>query len=115
MLVASPLALALALLFLAGAGVDAGVLPARGGERRRRAGERRSRRRRRLRISAPSSSGSWRSAARCRSSIPAEGAKVLIVKFNDYQCPACGQSYLALQADPREVRRVASRRGASWS
>ena len=27
--------------------------------------------------------------------IPSEGAKVLIVKFNDYQCPACGQSYLA--------------------
>ena len=26
--------------------------------------------------------------------VPAEGAKVLIVKFNDYQCPACGQSYL---------------------
>ena len=26
--------------------------------------------------------------------IPAEGAKVLIVKFNDFQCPACGQSYL---------------------
>jgi uncharacterized membrane protein/protein-disulfide isomerase len=26
--------------------------------------------------------------------IPALGAKVLIVKFNDYQCPACGQSYL---------------------
>jgi uncharacterized membrane protein/protein-disulfide isomerase len=26
--------------------------------------------------------------------IPTEGAKVLIVKFNDYQCPACGQSYL---------------------
>ena len=25
--------------------------------------------------------------------MPAEGAKVLIVKFNDYQCPACGQSY----------------------
>src|SRR5438067_13940523 len=27
--------------------------------------------------------------------IPTEGARVLIVKFNDYQCPACGQSYLA--------------------
>ncbi len=27
--------------------------------------------------------------------MPADGAKVLIVKFNDYQCPACGQSYLA--------------------
>jgi uncharacterized membrane protein/protein-disulfide isomerase len=26
--------------------------------------------------------------------IPADGAKVLIVKFNDFQCPACGQSYL---------------------
>jgi len=26
--------------------------------------------------------------------ISSEGAKVLIVKFNDYQCPACGQSYL---------------------
>jgi protein-disulfide isomerase len=26
--------------------------------------------------------------------VPADGAKVLIVKFNDYQCPACGQSYL---------------------
>ena len=25
--------------------------------------------------------------------IPADGAKVLVVKFNDYQCPACGQSY----------------------
>src|SRR5437588_5020492 len=27
--------------------------------------------------------------------IPNDGAKVLIVKFNDFQCPACGQSYLA--------------------
>jgi len=27
--------------------------------------------------------------------IPSEGAKVLIVKFNDFQCPACGQSYIA--------------------
>jgi uncharacterized membrane protein/protein-disulfide isomerase len=26
--------------------------------------------------------------------IPAEGATVLVVKFNDFQCPACGQSYL---------------------
>jgi uncharacterized membrane protein/protein-disulfide isomerase len=26
--------------------------------------------------------------------VPNDGAKVLIVKFNDYQCPACGQSYL---------------------
>lgn len=26
--------------------------------------------------------------------VPMEGAKVLVVKFNDFQCPACGQSYL---------------------
>jgi uncharacterized membrane protein/protein-disulfide isomerase len=27
--------------------------------------------------------------------VPPDGAKVLVVKFNDFQCPACGQSYLA--------------------
>lgn len=26
--------------------------------------------------------------------VPAEGATVVIVKFNDYQCPACGQTYM---------------------
>lgn len=26
--------------------------------------------------------------------IPSDGAKVLVVKFNDFQCPACGQSYV---------------------
>ena len=26
--------------------------------------------------------------------VPSEGAKVLIVKFNDFQCPACRQAYL---------------------
>jgi uncharacterized membrane protein/protein-disulfide isomerase len=26
--------------------------------------------------------------------VPADGAKVLIVKFNDFQCPACAQSFL---------------------
>jgi len=25
--------------------------------------------------------------------VPTDGAKVLVVKFNDFQCPACGQSY----------------------
>jgi protein-disulfide isomerase len=27
--------------------------------------------------------------------IPANGARVVVVKFNDYQCPACRQAYLA--------------------
>ncbi|HWW82826.1 MAG TPA: vitamin K epoxide reductase family protein [Vicinamibacterales bacterium] len=30
--------------------------------------------------------------------IPAEGAQVLVVKFNDFQCPACGQSFLQYRA-----------------
>lgn len=34
-------------------------------------------------------------AQRVPLAIPREGAKVLIVKFADYQCPACGQAYIA--------------------
>lgn len=34
-------------------------------------------------------------APRVPLAISNEGAKVLIVKFNDFQCPACGQSYLS--------------------
>jgi uncharacterized membrane protein/predicted DsbA family dithiol-disulfide isomerase len=34
------------------------------------------------------------SAPRVPLIIPNDGAKLLIVKFNDFQCPACGQSYL---------------------
>jgi len=45
------------------------------------------------------------SAARVPLVIPAEGAKVLIVKFNDFQCPACGQSYLAYKPILRSTRR----------
>jgi uncharacterized membrane protein/protein-disulfide isomerase len=35
------------------------------------------------------------SAPRVPLIVPSEGAKVLIVKFNDFQCPACGHAYLA--------------------
>ena len=42
--------------------------------------------------------------------ISAEGAKVLIVKFNDFQCPACGQSYL--QYKPIFTKYEASNPGA---
>jgi protein-disulfide isomerase/uncharacterized membrane protein len=35
------------------------------------------------------------SAPRVPLIVPNDGAKVLIVKFADYQCPACGQAYLA--------------------
>ena len=62
------------------------------------------------RISAPSSSASWPSTPRIPLAIPNDGAKVLIVKFNDYQCPACGQSYLMYK--PILAKYAASNPGA---
>jgi uncharacterized membrane protein/protein-disulfide isomerase len=50
------------------------------------------------------------SAPRVPLVIPTEGAKVLIVKFNDYQCPACSQSYL--QYKPILAKYQASAPGA---
>jgi uncharacterized membrane protein/protein-disulfide isomerase len=90
-LAASPLALIVALLFFAGAGTTLAFFP---------------------RESVVSASGGpaptvvptqnekseferwYVSQPRVPLIIPADGAKVLIVKFNDFQCPACGQSYL---------------------
>ena len=44
--------------------------------------------------SQPSEFERWYTAQpRVNLPVPAEGAKVLIVKFSDYQCPACGQTY----------------------
>jgi uncharacterized membrane protein/protein-disulfide isomerase len=37
----------------------------------------------------------WESRERVQLAIPPEGAKVLIVKFNDFQCPPCRNSHLA--------------------
>ena len=73
--------------------VDARLLPARGDARRPSSAARRSRRRPRIRRSE-FERWSWRRSRACRWSMPTEGAKVLVVKFNDFQCPACGQSYL---------------------
>lgn len=42
--------------------------------------------------------------------VPAEGAKVVIVKFADYQCPACSQAYLAYR--PILAKYAASNPGA---
>ncbi len=36
----------------------------------------------------------WESQPRIPVPVPADGASVVIVKFSDYQCPACAQSYL---------------------
>ena len=101
------------MLFFAGAGHDAGVLPARSGAgaAARRRGGRAAARPEPTQNQKSEFERWYASQPRVPLVVPAEGAKVLIVKFNDYQCPACGQSYHAVQADPREVRSRAPRRG----
>jgi uncharacterized membrane protein/protein-disulfide isomerase len=103
-LVRSPIAIALAILWLAGsastvaffpreAAADAvGLLPEPSQDQRSEL--------ERFMASAP----------RVPLVIPNDGAKVLIVKFNDYQCPACGQSYLAYK--PVLAKYAASHPGA---
>jgi len=86
--VRSPLAIVVALLFFVGAGSTLAFFPREGNAA---AGE------------VPQTTADQRSelerfmatAPRIPLIVPREGAKVLIVKFNDFQCPACGQSYLA--------------------
>jgi protein-disulfide isomerase/uncharacterized membrane protein len=39
----------------------------------------------------------YQSRPRIPLDVPAEGAAVVVVKFNDFQCPACGQSWAAYQ------------------
>jgi len=90
LLVASPLAIALAVLFVGGAVSTLAFFPREGSapaEARTLSADQRSEIERYM-----------ESAPRVPIIIPAEGAKVLIVKFNDYQCPACGQSYLAYKS-----------------
>jgi uncharacterized membrane protein/protein-disulfide isomerase len=93
-LFSTPVAIALALIFVVGAGSALTLFPREGGT-----------------VMAASSGGAeaaaqasaaqselerfMSSATRLPLVVPSEGAKVLIVKFNDYQCPACGQSYLS--------------------
>jgi uncharacterized membrane protein/protein-disulfide isomerase len=88
-LAASPLAIALLVLFFAGAATTVAFFPR---ESVTASGET---------VAPPPSQDQRSEFLRWYSSQPrvplivaAEGAKVLVVKFNDFQCPACGQSYL---------------------
>jgi uncharacterized membrane protein/protein-disulfide isomerase len=104
-LAASPLAIALVVLFFAGAATTVAFFPREGTSA---SGE----------PVAPAATQDQRSEfERWYSSQPrvpmilsAEGAKVLIVKFNDFQCPACGQSYLSYK--PVLAKYEADRPGA---
>lgn len=86
-LAASPLAIALTVLFVVGAVSTLAFFPREGAgsaEARPLSQDQRSEVERYM-----------ATAPRVPLVIPSEGAKVLIVKFNDYQCPACAQSYQA--------------------
>jgi uncharacterized membrane protein/protein-disulfide isomerase len=91
-LASTPLALALAVLFVGGAASTLAFFPREGAPGGAAAGavpveptaEQRSELERFM-----------AGAPRVPLDVPAEGAKVVVVKFNDYQCPACGQSYEA--------------------
>jgi uncharacterized membrane protein/protein-disulfide isomerase len=91
----SPLALILAVLFFAGAASTLAFFPREASPALAAAGAEGAQ------TAAPAPTETQRSeferwyAAQPRMPlvVPAEGAKVLVVKFNDYQCPACGQSY----------------------
>ncbi|HEY7290909.1 MAG TPA: vitamin K epoxide reductase family protein [Vicinamibacterales bacterium] len=104
-LAASPLAIALLVLFFAGAATTVAFFPR---ETTSASGE----------VIAPEPTQDQRSEfERWYSSQPrvpiivsSDGAKVVIVKFNDFQCPACGQSYL--QYKPVLAKYDAERPGA---
>ena len=50
----------------------------------------------------------WEVQPKVEVPVPADGAKVLIVKFNDYQCPACKITFDGYTPDPAEVHRQRS-------
>ncbi len=101
--VRTPLAVAIAALFLVGAGSTLAFFPREGSAEAAKLAEPTADQRSELeRFMA--------TAPRIPLVIPSEGAKVLIVKFNDFQCPACGQSYL--QYKPILARFEATHPGA---
>ena len=104
-LVSSPVAIAIALVFLAGAGTLVALFPREGQPAAVAA----------TAATAPGAAAAggvdehghptpaaqvpadfdaqWKAAPRENIGIPSDGAKVLIVKFNDYQCPACADAH----------------------
>lgn len=89
-LVAKPIALLVLILFLVGAASAVAFFPKEGA---RAAGQQAT-------AQAPSANAQseferwWLSLRRVTIPVPSDGAAVLIVKFTDYQCPSCGQSFV---------------------
>ncbi len=98
-LVSSPVAIAIAMVFLAGAGALVALFPREGQPAAAAAAP----------AAAPAVDehghpvaspqvpadfeAQWKAAPRENIGVAADGAKVLIVKFNDYQCPACADAH----------------------
>jgi uncharacterized membrane protein/protein-disulfide isomerase len=89
-LVSSPLAIAVALVMLAGAGSLVILFPREGQPAAAAAGQTPGAAQGQAQ---PDFEPMWKAAPREDIGIPADGAKVVIVKFNDYQCPACRQAH----------------------
>jgi uncharacterized membrane protein/protein-disulfide isomerase len=91
--IGSPLALTIAVLFFAGAATTLAFFPREGATAPGQAASATT-------LPVPTQDQRseferwYASQPRVPLIVPADGAKVLIVKFNDFQCPACGQSYL---------------------
>jgi uncharacterized membrane protein/protein-disulfide isomerase len=116
LLVSSPLALALAVLFIGGAASTLAFFPKTSGPADA------------LAASAGADGGGatadqdqrseferwYASQTRMNLVVPTEGAKVLVIKFNDYQCPPCRQSFMEYKniwskwekSNPGEVKLV---------
>ena len=113
-LVSSPLAIALAVLFIGGAGSMLAFFPTTGSSADARAASADG--------SAAATDQDQRSEferwyagqPRMNLVVPTEGAKVLVIKFNDYQCPPCRQSFMEYKniwtkwekSNPGEVKLV---------
>ncbi len=92
LLVATPVALIVAILFLVGAGSALAFFPRAGLGSAQQPSPK----------TLPQDTRSdfeqwWASQPRVTVPVSNEGAAVLIVKFTDYQCPACGASYFEMQ------------------
>jgi uncharacterized membrane protein/protein-disulfide isomerase len=93
-LVSSPLAIAIAILFFAGAASTLAFFPREGAPAVAAATAAAAADTQAAQNQQSELERFMATAPRVPLVVPAEGAKVLIVKFNDFECPACGQSYL---------------------
>ena len=115
-LVRTPAALSAAVVFVAVAAAAVVMFPGAGLGGGAPASARRGAGAGRRAAPAPPRCSSSRRGSRQQPRVPvivadADGAAVVIVKFNDYQCPPCRQTYHGVQADAREVGQAGARQG----